>query len=188
MRPPLLLLAALLLGGPAAAQNGRNFLVLSNGFDALYAGLGAGGNQVPGQDGFGAWMHGEEIRGNTLTPLGDFGYKEAGWRESLCVLGQNTGNLRLDFPALVIVEHDGVNPFTPGSVFTRVACPTAGCFPLGASTGLAPYGTPPGASASFLLTGVPSAVALPSSANLLIPNIGLVPSSHGGMRIQCERM
>jgi hypothetical protein len=174
---------ALVLGlsaTPALAQNGSNFNVLSNNFDVIYGGLGAGGGQVAGVDGFGVWVSGEIIRGNTLTTLGDFGYREANWRESLCVLGAPIPTLGLDFPVIVSVEMDGVNPYGAGNVFTYPACGTAGPFPLGNSAGFAPYGAPAGSSANFLLSGLPSGVGFPSATTVLLPNNGLVPSSNGG--------
>lgn len=171
---------SLVLGPSLLAQNGSNFLVLNNGMDVLYAGLGAGGSQVAGTDGIGSWLDGENMRGNTLTTLGDFGFKEVGFRETVCVLGPPIAGLALRWPLITLTEFDGVNPFGPGNVFTRFFCPTSGCFPLGGSAGFMPYGVPGGSSASFLVAGLPSAAGLPSNATQLIPNLGLVPSSNGG--------
>lgn len=176
-------LAALAVGlstSPAVAQNGSNFMVLNNGFDAIYGGIGAGGGQVGGVDGIGTWIDGENMRGNTMTQLGDFGYKQIGWREAPCVLGPAIPGLGLKFPAILVLEFDGVNPYGPGNVFTLPVCGTPGCLALGNSAGVAPYGAPAGSSAAFLLTGFASGVGLPSGAVALIPNNGIAPSSNGG--------
>jgi hypothetical protein len=179
-------LAAGLFVSPAAAQNGENFQVLANSADIIYLGIGAGGSQVGGVDGAGYWVDGEEMRGNTFTNLGDYGYKQIGWRTSPCVLGTAGGTLpagspglRLRFPIIAIVEMDGVNPFDQGlNVWSRVACaaslalPTAGCFPIGGSGGIG-FG-PVGASANFLVSGLPSGVSsFASNFQILLPNNGL---------------
>jgi hypothetical protein len=169
----------LLLAAPAAAQNGFNFHVLNNSADIIYFGLGAGGNQVPGEDGVGHWIDGEEMRGNTFTRLGDYGYSQVAWRESPCVLSPGTGSLQMSFPLIAVVELDGVNPFDQAlNVWSRLACsaslalPTAGCFPIGGSGGL-PYG-PVGASANFLVSGLPSGLSsFAAGLHLLLPNNGL---------------
>jgi hypothetical protein len=176
------LLLALLFAMPASAQLGFNFHVLANGADITYLGLGAGGAQVGGEDGVGYWVDGEEMRGNTFTTLGDYGYAQVGWRASPCVLGPAPTpgmTLSLNFPLVALVELDGVNPFDQGAnVWGRAACapslalPTAGCFPIGGSGGL-PFG-PVGASAQFLVSGLPSGVSsFASNLHMLIPNNGL---------------
>ncbi|MFT7464263.1 MAG: hypothetical protein ACI9EF_002613 [Pseudohongiellaceae bacterium] len=168
------------LGLCVGAQDGSNFLVMNNGMDALYGGLGAGGSQVAGVDGLGTFWMGESMRGNTLTDLGDFGYREAGFRESVCVLGAPQPNLAIEFPLLAVIELDGVNPYLPDNVFSIPFCPTAGCFPLGNSMGVVPYGEPAGVTSSFVLAGLPSGVGLPSSTQLLLPNNALLPSTTQG--------
>jgi hypothetical protein len=179
-------LAALTIGlstSTAVAQNGSNFLLRSNGADAIFGGVGAGVGSVPGVggDGVGVWMCYEGMRGNSVTQLGDFGYKQIAWREAVCVLGAPIVGLGLKFPQITVLEYDGVNPFGSGNVFTMPVCGVPfGCFPLGNSAGIAPYGTPAGSSASFLLTGFTTGVGLPSNAIAVIPNNGLVPSSAGG--------
>lgn len=178
-------LAALTIGlstSTAVAQNGSNFKLLSNGSDVIYGGLGAGGSSIPGVggDGVGVWVSYEDMRGNSMTQLGDFGYKQVGWREAVCVLGAPIAGLGLKFPQITMLELDGVNPFGAGNVFTYPTCLTTPCFPIGNSTGFAPYGAPAGTSASFLLTGFATGVGLPSNAVAVIPNNGLFPSSNGG--------
>lgn len=177
-------LAALAVGlsSPVSAQNAVNSHVLTNSADVIYAGLGAGGTWVAGDDGVGYWVDGEEMRGNTFTTLGDYGYKQYGWRESPCVLGtaggpSGTPGLGLKWPIMAFVEFDGVNPFDQGAgVWNRAACSVASvgaaCFPIGGSGGL-PYG-PAGASANFLLSGLPSGVSsFAQGFNILLPNNGL---------------
>ena len=171
-------MAALVAGisTPAFAQNGENFLVLSNGFDVIYGGLGAGGAQTA-TDGFGEWVGGEDMRGNTMTSLGDYGYRQIGWRESMCVLGAPIAGLGMKFANIAVIEMDGVNPFIADNTFNEPSCATP--FACLTSTAAA-YGAPAGSSASFILLGFPSAAGLPSSAISLAPNNGLVPSSNGG--------
>jgi len=167
-------LSALTVGlftSSALAQNGTNYLIFSNGFDAIYGGIGAGGSQVGAVDGLGIHISGEDIRGNTLTSLGDFGYREAGWRENMCVLGAPSPELALDFPLLTVIEFDGVGAFSPAAVFTFPACLGAS-FPLGNSGGFVPYGGP--SAGSFVALGFPSGVGLPSSTAILAPNEGLI--------------
>ncbi len=168
-----------LLCGAAAAQNGSNYHVLTNGADVTYLGVGAGGAQGAqgAQDGLGTWVAGEDLKGSHLTPLGDFGYLNVAFRESLCVLQPGPGGATaLRFPALLFLELRGMNPHAP-PVFTNPAC-TQPSFPLGAS-GFVPYGTAPGASASFVTALVPSAI-LPGGVAALVPNVGLLPSAIGG--------
>ena len=178
-------LAALTIGlstSSAVAQNGSNFKILSNGSDVIYGGLGAGGSSTggPGGDGIGVWVCYEGMRGNSMTQLGDFGYKQVGWREAVCVLGAPIAGLGLKFPQITMLEFDGVNPFGAGNVFTMAVCNQPGNPVLGTSAGFAPYGVPAGTSASFLLTGFTTGVGLPSNAVAVIPNNGLFPSSNGG--------
>ena len=170
----VLALSALALGltvSPTTAQNGSNFRIFSNGFDAIYGGVGAGGTSVPGVDGLGVNLNGEDLRGNTLTSLGDFGYREAGWRESLCVLGAPSAGLALDFPLLATIEFDGVGVFSNDSVFTFPVC-AGTSFPLGNSGGFVPLGGP--SAGALVILGLPSGTGLPSSTALLAPNEGLV--------------
>jgi hypothetical protein len=171
-------MAALVAGisAPAFAQNGENFLILSNQFDVIYGGLGAGGSQTAA-DGHGDFVHGEDMRGNSLTTLGDYGYRQIGWRESACVLGGPIPGLGIKFSNIAVIELDGVNPYGPGNVFNEPVCATPfACL----TSAAAPYGTPAGSSASFALLGFPTVAGLPSSAVALVPNNGLVPSSNGG--------
>jgi hypothetical protein len=170
-------MAALVAGfsAPAFAQNGENFLVLSNQFDAIYGGIGAGGLQTAA-DGIGDWVSGEDMRGNSLTTLGDYGYRQIGWRESMCVLGAPIVGLGLKFANIAVIEMDGLNPYGP-NVFNEPACGTPGaCF----TSAAAAYGSPPSSSASFALLGFPSGAGLPSSAVALVPNNGLLGSVDGG--------
>jgi hypothetical protein len=171
-------LAVGLFAGPTSAQNGSNWHVLSNGLDAAYLGIGAGGTQVADVDGIGFWVDGTDLVGTTLTTLGDFGYHQAKFRLSECVFGQPIPGLRLDFPGIVVLEMDGRNSATP-DVFVKPGCTTAGLIGL-TTGGVIPYGTPPGSSANFLITGLPSGAGLSSSLACLIPNHGLLPSSNGG--------
>jgi len=176
----VLALSALAIGltvSPTTAQNGTNYRVFSNGFDAIYGGIGAGGTSVPGVDGIGVNLNGEDLRGNTLTVLGDFGYREAGWRESLCVLGAPTGSTALDFPVLVTIEFDGVGAMDPSSVFTFPAC-LGSSFPLGNSGGFVPLGGP--SAGALVLLGLPSGAGFPSSTTILAPNEGLVGTGTTG--------
>ena len=158
--------------GSAAAQNGSNLHVFHNGVDVIYAGIGAGGTTVPGHDGLGVLINGEDLRGNTTTVLGDFGYRQTAFRESLCVLGPPSPSLTLDFPLLVTIEFDGLGVFSPQSIFTFPRCGTAGPFPLGNSAGFVPYGGP--SAGTFAIVGFPSASGIPSTTALLVPNHGIV--------------
>ncbi|MCB9899017.1 MAG: hypothetical protein H6825_13510 [Planctomycetes bacterium] len=185
-RPPNAWLAAAALAlasVPAAAQgNGSNFFVLHNGVDAVYAGLGAGGTQTAA-DGIGTWVMGEDLKGATRTQLGDWGFKLQGLTENVCVLGSASGpftfgQLAIVFPNIALVELDGRNGHVP-DVFTVPQCAGA-ALPGITSAGFIPYGSPAVGSTTFLLSGYPSAAALPSSLSILLPNGGLVPSSLGG--------
>ncbi len=161
----------------AAAQSERNWHVLSNGMDAMYIGLGAGGDQEPGRDGIGTWIDGNDLRGNSKTALGNFGYKQASFFESVCVMGG--GPLEIDFPALLWVEFTGRNN-NDQDVFVRPSCAVGG-LPIGADpvTGVLPYSVPPGASVNFMI-GTAVVPCNPIGADFLLPNNGLVPASLGG--------
>lgn len=165
----------LLLTVPVAAQNGENYHVMSNQLDVVYAGLGAGGTQVAGVDGIGTWLDGEEMVGNTLTALGDYGYKQAGFANSECVLGPPPA-ISLNFPMITVIEFNGRNAHNP-DVFLTPLC-TAGGAPVGITTGgFVPYGFAPATSFNFLLTGLPSGIGVPTSAVQLIPENGLLNTS-----------
>lgn len=165
------------LAAPASAQIG-NLLFLSNGVDTLYGGVGAGGGQVAGVDGMGQWIPGEQIRGNTLTNLGDFGYREVAWTEEVCVLGPPIPGLKISFPGMLVMEHAGGNAHQP-FVFTNPLCTSAGSLGL-TSAGFAPYMPPPGSSDAFLSLPFASASGIPSALSPIVPNTGLLPSSNGG--------
>ena len=165
------------LGATAAAQNGTNWRVLSNGLDAVYAGLGAGGTQTTA-DGIGAWVDGNDLRGNHVTGLGVPGYRQVAFFTSECVLGAPPA-VSLNFPAITFTEFDGRNN-NAQDIWVRPDCAVGGA-PTGVTTGgVLPYGLSPGASANFLLTALPTGAGLPSSTVQLLPNNGLVPSSNGG--------
>lgn len=163
----------------SAQANGSNFQVYSNGLDVVYLGFGGGaaGGSNPASDGIGTWFNGEDLKGATMTVLGDWGYKQIGWRESMCVLGSGAGpftfgQLAIIFPNIAFVEFDGRNGHLP-DVFTAPSC-------TGVLPSFVPYGTPPGSSFNLLLSGYPSGAGVASSLTLLLPNNGLVPSSNGG--------
>ncbi len=162
------------LSTAASAQNATNWHVLSNGLDALYLGIGGGSGQVPGADGIGSWIDGNDLKGNHITGFGQFGYRQVSFFTSECVLGAPPA-IALNFPAIVFIEFDGRNQ-NRQDIFTRPNCVLG--IPSGTTTGGAlPYGLSPGASANFLLTGLPSGVGLPSSTAILIPNNGLTTST-----------
>lgn len=172
-------LGALVLGltvSSVEAQNGTNWHVLSNGIDAAYGGLGAGGTQQLG-DGIGSWVDGNDLRGNHVTGLGEFGYRQVAFFTSECVLGAPPA-VSLNFPAIVFIEFGGRNN-NRQDIFIRPTC-VAG-IPAGTTSGGAlPYGLSPGASANFLISGLPTGVGFPSSTTILLPNNGLLPASNGG--------
>lgn len=182
---PATVVATLALGAALAAQeNGSNFDVMHNGIDVIYAGVGAGGDQQ-WNDGLGSWMAGEDMKGTVQTSLGDWGYRQAGWRESVCVPHAGTGpSLEIVLPLITFVELDGRNGHRP-DVFTAPRCASTG-IPGLTSGGLVPYGVPTTLgvatpSASFLFTHIPSALLGPGvSSFLLLPNGGLTPGGHGG--------
>ena len=169
-----------LLTSVANAQNGSNYHMLTNDGDTAFAGLGAGGGQTA-QDGLGTFIAGEDLRGARKTQLGDFGYRQFGFAEQVCVLHAAPGGpaaTAIRFPALAFIELDGLNGNKP-PVFTNPTC-TQPSFPLGAS-GAVPYGTNPGSSTSFVLSTWPSGLpGIPtSSAPIILPNNGLQPAGAG---------
>lgn len=198
-------LAAVAIGlstSSTVAQNGTNFHVLSNGLDAAYIGIGAGGTQVGGVDGIGTWVDGANLHGNTSLgtsgwkgasfPVGNFvagafRYKQAGFRLSQCVLGAPpAGALR--FPGVLFIEMDGwnYNNVSAGTnVFGHLAAGAIAGTALGLTTGgVLPYGTGDSSSVSFILSGLPSGATgsgtgVSSSILCLLPNYGLIPSAGG---------
>src|SRR6185503_4401344 len=168
------LILGFLIPGAAFAQNGSNYHVLTNGTDAAFFGVGAGGTQTAA-DGIGTFIAGEDLRGSHLTALGDFGFRMPSFTEDACVLTAPAGGgaLAVKFAALAFVELDGLNGNAPAN-FTNPAC-TVPSFPLGGSGGFIPYGTGPGSTASFVLTGLPSGAL--ASVSIFLPNNGLVPSA-----------
>lgn len=171
------LAAGLTLTG-VMAQNGTNYHVLVNTTETIFLGIGAGGTQTAA-DGLLTMIPGEDLKGShTVAFSGDFGYRNAQFREMMCVLNNPVGGgqLALQFAGIVFVEMDGLNGNAP-AIVTNPAC-AAPSFPLGTS-GFIPYGTSPGASASFILSLLPSGAGLPSGTVVLLPNNGLVPSAGG---------
>lgn len=146
---------------------GGNYQVLHNGVDLVFDGVGAGLLQEPGTDGIGTWIPGEELRGNQLTTLGDFGYRMSGFRETVFVEGPDLGTLAIKFPYLAWVEFDGANGHKP-HVFTRPFCSPG--MPVVGNDAM-PYGTPPLSSDSFLLAQNLGGL------DLLLPNEGLDPAT-----------
>jgi hypothetical protein len=169
-----LALPALALGLtlPATAQNGTNYEVKSNGIDAVFLGVGAGATQVAGADGIGWWVDGCDLVGNSMTALGDHGYKQVTFGISACVLGPPPA-IRLDFPLILVIEYDHFNLGNP-AIFIRPTCLPGG-IPAGVTTGGAvPFGLAPGTSANFLISGLPSGIGAPSSTVVIIPEQGLL--------------
>ena len=172
-------LAAALTLGSVSAQNGSNYDLLSNSFDAAYVGIGAGGGQTA-VDGILTHIRGENLKGSHMTQLGDFGYRQPKFRETMCVFNAGPVTTALRFPALMFVEMastGGAGAAGNGNkplVFTNPACKPGGPqFPLGAS-GAVPYGTVPGATANFILSLTPSGIpGIPTSTLLLLPNDAL---------------
>jgi hypothetical protein len=171
-----------LLPCAAVAQNATNYHILSNGFDVMYLGVGAGGNQTKA-DGLGTWIAGEDLKGShVLGSTGDFGYLMRGVRESACVMHDPVGGgqLEIQFRGLMFMELDGLNAHAQ-PIFLNPACPASGpSFPLGNSAGFIPYGVGPGSSFSFALLSLPPGVGPAPSSLILVPNHGLVPSSASG--------
>jgi len=172
------LAAGLTLTG-VMAQNGTNYHVLVSTTETIFGGIGAGGTQTAA-DGMLTMIPGEDLKGShTVAFSGDFGYRNPQFREMMCVLNNPVGGgqLALNFPGIVFVEMDGLNGNVP-SIVTNPAC-AAPSFPLGGTAGFIPYGLSPGASASFILSLLPSVAGLPSGTVVLLPNNGLVPSAGG---------
>lgn len=175
------LAAGLTLTG-VMAQNGTNYHVLVNTTETIFGGIGAGGTQTAA-DGMLTMIPGEDLKGSHMVAFsGDFGYRNAQFREMMCVLNNPVGGgqLALRFAGIVFVEMDGLNGNVP-AIVTNPAC-AAPSFPLGGTAGFIPYGLSPGASASFLLSLLPSVAVgagIPSSTVVLLPNNGLVPSAGG---------
>ena len=172
------LAAGLTLTG-VMAQNGTNYHVLVNTTETIFGGIGAGGTQTAA-DGLLTMIPGEDLKGShTVAFSGDFGYRNAQFREMLCVLNNPVGGgqLALQFPGIVFVELDGLNGNKP-AIVTNPGC-AAPSFPLGGTAGFIPYGLGPGASTSFILSLLPSGSGLPSGTVVLLPNNGLVPSAGG---------
>jgi hypothetical protein len=171
---PLLLCGLAVCGaGVCRAQNASNYFVLTNGADAAFIGIGAGGTQTAA-DGLGTFIAGEDLKGARRTPLGDFGFRMPSFTENACVFtAPAVGTPTLRFPSLTFTELDGLNGNVP-EVFTNPTC-SQPSFPLGAS-GAVPYGTPPGSSASFVLAALPSGAG---TATIVLPNNGLAPTPVG---------
>jgi hypothetical protein len=173
----LALLGAIVASPELAAQNGTNYHVLFNGFDVIYAGIGAGGTQTQA-DGIGTWVAGEDMRGSHVVAFsGDFGYRMSRFREHACPLVNPVGGgpLQIEFRGLLFIELDGLNGNNQ-AVFLNPACPMPGpSFPLGGSAGFIPYGTGPGSSVSFVVAGLPPGVGPTPSSAALLPNNGLAP-------------
>jgi len=177
-----LALAIAVLAAAVAAQNGSSFHVLSNGFDVVVAGVGAGTfsdpDGVPGSGdelvagpdgGLGYWVPGEDLSGATVTAaFGTFGYRIAGWREQVCVLtaGLNTtgAGVVIGYPHVSFHEHVSANANCP-TCFTNPLCSTAAPGALLPSS----QGYP---GPCFALSGVPSAFG-PSSLVVLVPDTTL---------------
>jgi len=171
------LLAGLLLAAALRAQNGSNYHVLTNGGDTIFRGVGAGGAQTAPADCMATFIAGEDLRGShRVAWSGDFGYRQSGVVEQVCVPVAGPGPLALKFPLIAFIEMDGMNGNDP-LVFTNPKC-SPPSFPLG-SSGFVPYGTPAGSSASFLFTNFPSGAGLPQGITALFPNNGIVPSMGG---------
>ncbi len=169
----VLLLAA---AAPASAQS-TNWHTLTNGMDVVYVGVGAGPGQVPGRDGIGMWIDGNDLRGNHLTAVGQFGYRQTSFFASACVLGTAPAPA-LDFPLITWLELRDLNN-NDQVVFTRPSC-TSGGIPAGVTTGGAlPYGTPAGASVSFLVGGLGSVLGIPSHSMMMFPNHGITGAGGG---------
>jgi hypothetical protein len=151
--------------------------VLTNGGDVTFRGVGAGGAQTSPQDCLSTFIAGEDLRGaHRVQWSGDFGYRQKGIVEQVCVPIAGPGPLAIKFPVLSFIELVGLNGNDP-PVFTNPKC-SPPSFPLG-SSGFVPYGTPPGSTASFVFTTFASFDGLPPTVYELIPNNGLVPTAGG---------
>jgi len=159
---------AIALGVIAArgSAQGFNYYVLTNGFDAMYLGVGAGGNQLA-ENGLGTWIAGEDLRGSHLTQTGDFGFRINGYREVVCL---TQAPWVVEFRGTVFVELNGLNGNSQ-QIFTSPACTTPS-FPLGNANGIIPYGMVPGSLTSFLMASPPSGT-LPPGSTILLPDNGL---------------
>jgi hypothetical protein len=171
-----------------ARRTASNYHVLTNGADALFFGIGAGGTQTAA-DGIGTFIAGEDLRGSHLTALGDFGFRSPSFTENACVLQGHPARraLALKFPAITFTSWTGSTATRRRSSPTRPArCPAS----RSGHQRLRPYGTGPGSTASFVLPALPSAVGLRSS-HVFLPNNGLAPSArrhghaHGGAAPRC---
>ncbi len=162
------------LSAVASAQS-SNYHALSNGRDITIGGVGSGGNQTA-SDGIGVYIPGEDLRGATRGPSGDFAYKTAAFTESACILKHPAGGqpLTLHYPLIAWFEFTGGNGHAP-VVFPNPADTNCATFPLGGSAGFVPFGTPAGSSASFVVASVPFG----SGSDVLIPNENLSPSGAG---------
>jgi hypothetical protein len=148
-----------LIHDPSLTWSEGNYHVLHNGVEqSLFAGIGAGGASVPGVDGIGTWIPGEELRGNCKTSLGDFGYRQVGFRETVAVVAGGSGMIK--FPYIAWIEFDGANGHAP-IVFNNPTDYDCSVDSLGnITTG---YGAPT-SEASFIAT------TTGSGEDLLIPN------------------
>ena len=180
-------LATALTLGSVSAQNGSNYDMESNSFDFAFIGIGAGGTQTA-VDGLLTHIRGENLKGSHKTQLGDFGYRNPKFRETMCVFNAGPGGITaLRFPALLFIEMGTTGAAGPAGngnkpvVFTNPACANPGPqFPLGAS-GAVPYGTVPGSTANFVLTLMPSGLpGIPTSTVAVLPNDGLVGTQANG--------
>jgi hypothetical protein len=175
-------LAATITLGGVMAQNGTNYHVLTNDADVIYSGVGAGGTSTAA-DGVMTVIPGEDLKGSHIYPFsGDFGYRNPAFRENICLITPPpVGTFGIKFPGILFVEMDGLNGNVP-AVFTNPAC-VLPSFPTSGSVFM-PYGTGPGSTVSFVISGVPSGayipLGLPSSMLVLLPDNGLVSAGAGG--------
>ncbi|MFT7465567.1 MAG: hypothetical protein ACI9EF_003936, partial [Pseudohongiellaceae bacterium] len=157
-----------LIYNPVKTESAGNYHVLHNGVEpTLYAGLGVGAGVVPGVDGIGTWIPGEELKGNCHTSLGDFGYRQVGFRETVAVLA-GPSPLKIKFPYIAWVEFDGGNGHAP-IVFDNPTDNNCSVPSLGAIT--TGYGNVP-AQPSFV------SVTSPGTGDaLMIPNEDILSGS-----------
>jgi hypothetical protein len=162
--------AALCASGlaPVVAAQACNYHVLSNGFDVVYTGVGAGtgpwGTQLKG-DGLGTWIAGEDLRGSHITgQTGDFGYRLTAFREHVFLANAHpTEPLAVKFRSIVFVELDGANANNQ-LVFTNPSCP----YNPSLGEEAAPYGTDDDGE-QFVLSGLPPSMGPSPSATILVP-------------------